>query len=61
MRLHSDVNYANVCRIVDEFNYAKTVMRRSLCHILHVSNKSIEETAVMVMQIIQKNRVMDTR
>ena len=36
-------------------------MRRLHCPVLDVTNKSIEETAGMVMQIIQKNRVMDTR
>ena len=61
MGLHADANYANVSRIEEELNYAKTVMRRLHCPVLDVTNKSIEETAGMVMQIIQKNRVMDTR
>ena len=61
MGLHADANYANVSRIEEELNYAKTVMRRLHCPVLDVTNKSIEETAGMVMQIIQKNRVMETR
>lgn len=61
MGLHSDANYANVARIEEELKYAQAVMRRLHCPVLDVTNKSIEETAGLVMQIIERNRVQETR
>ena len=36
-------------------------MRRLHCQVLDVSNKSIEETASLVMQLIDKNRASEGR
>jgi len=42
-----------------ELEYAKAIMRRLHCQVLDVSNKSIEETASLVMQLIDKNRASE--
>ncbi len=55
MGLAGDANYADVKRIEEELQYAKAVMRRVHCPVLDVSNKSIEETASQVMQIVARN------
>lgn len=54
--LEGEANYASMERIEEELAYAKAVMRRVHCPVLDVSNKSIEETAAFVMQIIERNR-----
>lgn len=56
MGLDGEANYANIARIEEELAYARAVMRRVHCPILDVSNKSIEETASFVMQIIERNK-----
>ncbi len=61
MGLTGEANYATVARIEEELEYAKAVMRRVHCPILDVTNKSIEETASFVMQIIDRNRAQEQR
>ncbi len=56
MGLGGNANYATVSRIEEELAYAKGIMRRLHCPVLDVSAKSIEETASMVMQIVERNR-----
>ena len=34
-------------------------MRRCHCQVLDVSNKSIEETASLVMQIVERNKMQE--
>ena len=52
--LEDEANYASIERIQAELEYAKAIMRRLHCQVLDVSNKSIEETASLVMQLIDK-------
>lgn len=59
MGLEDQANYANMDRIQKELEYAKAVMRRCHCQVLDVSNKSIEETASLVMQIIERNAMQE--
>ena len=59
--LEDEANYASVERINQELEYAKAIMRRLHCHVLDVSNKSIEETSSFVMQLIDRNRAMDNK
>lgn len=54
MGLGASANYAAIDRIGSELEYAKAVMRKIHCPILDVTNKSIEETASLVMEIVQK-------
>jgi len=56
MGLTGDANYADVNRIEEELTYAKGIMRRIHCPVLDVTNKSIEETAASVIQIIERNK-----
>ena len=56
MGLDREANYATMSRIEEELEYAKAVMRRVHCPILDVTNKSIEETASFVMQLIERNK-----
>ena len=55
--LEDEANYASIERINSELEYAKAIMRRLHCQVLDVSNKSIEETASLVMQLVDKNRM----
>lgn len=55
MGLASDASYANISRIAEELEYAKTIMRKLGCPIIDVSNKAIEETANKILEIVQKN------
>ena len=57
--LEDEANYASIERIQSELEYAKAIMRRLHCQVLDVSNKSIEETASLVMQLIDKNRASE--
>lgn len=59
MGLDSDAAYADVNRINEELAYAKAVMRKLHCPILDVTNKSVEETSSMVMEIIHRNSVRE--
>lgn len=58
MGLSTDANYANIERISEELEYAKTIMRKLRCPVIDVSNKAIEETANRVLEIVMKNRKM---
>ena len=59
MGLDSDANYADVRRIQEELEFAKGIMRKVHCPVLDVTNKSIEETATLVMEIVRKNEMRE--
>ncbi len=59
MGLADDATYANLERINEEIEYAKAVMRKLHCPILDVTNKSVEETSAMVMEIIHRNAMKE--
>lgn len=61
MGLGDGANYAAISRIEEELEYAKAIMRRVHCPVLDVSNKSIEETAALVMQIVDRNRQQENK
>lgn len=52
--LRSDANYANLQRILVELEYAEQVYQKLGCHVVDVTNKAVEETAVRVMEIVNK-------
>lgn len=60
MGLGSNATYADMTRIHEELEYAKGIMRKIHCPILDVTNKSIEETAAMVMDIVHRNQAKET-
>ena len=56
--LEDEANYASIERINSELEYAKAITSVVyIAKVLDVSNKSIEETASLVMQLVDKNRM----
>ena len=45
--------YSDSARIMDEINYAKNVMSRIGCPVINVSDKAIEETADIIINIMK--------
>ncbi|MDP4552932.1 pyruvate, water dikinase regulatory protein [Alkalihalobacillus macyae] len=52
--LTNSANYASLERIFDEMTSAENIMKRIGCPVIDVSNKAIEETADIILSIIQK-------
>lgn len=57
MGLAPDASYANIERINEELEYARSIMRRLGCPIIDVSNKAIEETANRILDVVHKNKL----
>lgn len=55
--LPSGSNYALMERILDEIEYAEKIMKKIGCPIIDVSNKAIEETSELIINILKKNGV----
>ncbi|MBM4761914.1 pyruvate, water dikinase regulatory protein [Bacillus sp. B15-48] len=54
--LTSQANYASFERILEELDYAEKIMKRVGCPIINVSNKAIEETANLILDILKSER-----
>lgn len=54
--LASKANYASLERILDELDHAEKIMKRIGCPIINVSNKAIEETASLILEVLKKER-----
>ncbi len=54
--LGSQANYASYERILDELDYAEKIMKRVGCPIINVSNKAVEETAGLILEVLKKER-----
>ncbi|MEH7108537.1 MULTISPECIES: pyruvate, water dikinase regulatory protein [Bacillaceae] len=54
--LASRANYASFQRILDELDYAEKIMKRVGCPVIDVSNKAVEETAGLILDILKKER-----
>jgi [pyruvate, water dikinase]-phosphate phosphotransferase / [pyruvate, water dikinase] kinase len=52
--LASQAQYASFERILDELDYAEKIMKRVGCPIIDVSNKAVEETASLILDILKK-------
>jgi regulator of PEP synthase PpsR (kinase-PPPase family) len=52
--LKAQANYANLDRILQELEYAEKLMRRIGCPVINVSNKAVEETASIVLDIVKR-------
>jgi regulator of PEP synthase PpsR (kinase-PPPase family) len=52
--LSSDANYASMERILYELEYAEKVIRRLGCPMIDVSNKAVEETANIILDLLKK-------
>ena len=55
MGLSSSASYANMERIFEELTYAEDVMKKLNCPIINVSEKAIEETATIILEILKNN------
>ena len=55
--LSSNANYANLERILQELEYSDTIMKRLGCPVIDVSNKAIEETAGIILDLIKENGI----
>ncbi|MGG1678057.1 pyruvate, water dikinase regulatory protein [Neobacillus sp. NRS-1170] len=54
--LGSQANYASFQRILDELDHAEKIMKRVGCPIIDVSNKAVEETAGLILEVLKKER-----
>lgn len=54
--LASQANYASFERILDELDYAEKIMKRVGCPVIDVSNKAVEETASLILEVLKKER-----
>lgn len=52
--LRSDANYSSYERILMELDYAEEVFKKVGCPVVDVTNKAVEETAVRVLEIINR-------
>lgn len=52
--LKSGADYASLERIIQELDYAESIMKKISCPIIDVSRKAVEETASKVIEIINK-------
>lgn len=56
MGLNPESCYADSNRIIEEVQYAKSIMYKLQCPIIDVSNKAIEETANKIMEFVCKTK-----
>lgn len=52
--LGDHATYANIQRITEELDYFDTIVNRIGCEVVDVSNKAVEETANIIMKVLQK-------
>ena len=52
--LRGDANYANLERILQELEYADVIFKRVGCPVVDATHKAVEETAVRVLEIINR-------
>lgn len=53
--LDNDASYATVQRIEEELQFFEKIVEKIGCQVIDVSNKAIEETANMILQMVRKN------
>lgn len=49
--------YANIERIHQEIDYFNKIVKNINCHVIDVSNKAVEETANIILQMIRNNYI----
>ena len=54
--LTAQAQYATFERIEAELNYSKKIMKRVGCPVIDVSNKAVEETANIILDMIRRNQ-----
>ncbi len=53
LRFNKDESYTDMKSILEELDYAEKIMKKINCPILDISNKAIEETANIIIDILQ--------
>lgn len=61
MGLSPDVNYVKLERVIEELEYAESVMKRLGVPIINVTNKAIEETAHEIIYYLERRGLLDVR
>lgn len=56
--LETRANYASLERILDELEYAEGIMKKIGCPVIDVSNKAIEETSELILNLLKKNGIV---
>lgn len=56
--LNNNASYANLDRILEELDYAEKVMKKVGCAIIDVSNKAVEESASIILEIMRDNNII---
>jgi len=51
--LSNNANYASISRIEEELVYSKELMEKLKCRVIDVSNKAVEETAGIILDMIK--------
>lgn len=59
--LTAQANYAAIDRIKVELEYCKKIIDRIGCPVIDVSNKAVEETANIILEIIRQNQIKNVR
>ena len=54
--LNDTANYASMERILKEIEYSENLMKKLGCPVIDVSNKAVEETAGIILEITKNNR-----
>jgi regulator of PEP synthase PpsR (kinase-PPPase family) len=54
--LTSQANYASFERILEELEYAEKIMKRIGCPVINVSNRAIEETTDLILDVLKRER-----
>jgi len=54
--LQSDASYASFERILQELEYAESIIRRLRCPMIDVSDKAVEETAAVILEYVNQRR-----
>lgn len=57
MGISDHVEYSDDQRIEEELSYARDIMKRLNCHIIDVSEKTIEETSLLIDQYLKARNV----
>lgn len=56
--LRNGSSYSSLSRIIDELNYAEKIMKKLGCPVIDVSQKAIEETAQVILEIMKEQELI---
>ena len=56
--LSNNASYANLDRILEELEYSEKIMKKLSCPVIDVSNKAVEESASIIMEIMRENDLL---